>query len=79
MAVFVLMLKEFEDKTGQYISIWIKWEFNGVKNRVINQLSPIASQESADDFFFKRAERRLSRIIIKENQNFVDRTTIESW
>ena len=48
----------------------IQWgKLSMIKNRVINQLSSIDSQEFADDFFFKRAGRRLSRIIIKENQN----------
>lgn len=79
MAVFVLMLKELEDEDRVvYLygpnenSMW-RIEYDK-KNRVINQLSPIDSKEFADDFFFKTAGRRLSRMIIKENQNFVDRT-----
>ncbi|MEC2077039.1 hypothetical protein [Metabacillus fastidiosus] len=83
MAVFVLMLKEFEDEDrvvylyGPNENSMGRIEYHK-KNRVINQLSPIDSQEFTDDFFFKRAGRRLSRMIIKENQNFVDRITIES-
>lgn len=48
------------------------------KNDVINQLTSIDSDNYSDEFFFKRAGRRLARMIIKENRNFVDRTTIES-
>ncbi|MEK3806096.1 hypothetical protein MHB63_05825 [Bacillus sp. FSL H8-0547] len=83
MAVFVLMLKEFEDEDrvvylyGPNEDLMGQIEYDK-KNRVINQLSQINSSEFADDFFFKRAGRRLSRMIIKENSNFVDRTTIES-
>lgn len=83
MAVFVLMLKEFENEDsvvylyGPNENSMGRIEYDK-KNKIINQLSPIDSQEFADDFFFKRAGRRLSRMIIKENQNFVDRTTIES-
>ncbi|MEK3974672.1 MULTISPECIES: hypothetical protein [unclassified Psychrobacillus] len=83
MAVFILMLKEFEDEErvvyqyGPNEDLMGRIEYDK-KNEVINQLSQIDSQEFADEFFFKRAGRRLSRMIIKENQNFVDRTTIES-
>ncbi|MBD7970148.1 hypothetical protein [Paenibacillus gallinarum] len=83
MAVFVLMLKEFEDEEkvvylyGPNEISMGKIEYDKKKG-VINQLSPIDSNEFADEFFFKRAGRRLARMIIKENQNFVDRTTIES-
>lgn len=48
------------------------------RNGVINQFSPIDSDTYPDDFFFKRAGRRLARMIIKENNTFVERTTIES-
>ena len=76
------MLKEFEDEERvvyQYKNedLMGRIEYDKI-NGVINQLSQIDSQEFADEFFFKRAGRRLSRMIIKENQNFVDRTTIES-
>ena len=83
MAVFVLMLKEFEDEDrvvylyGPNENSMGQIEYDK-KSRVLNQISPINSQEFADDFFFKRAATRLSRMIIRENQNFVDRTTIES-
>lgn len=83
MAVFILMLKEFEDETkvvylyGPNEDSMGKIEYDK-KKEVINQISPICSNEFDDEFFFKRAGRRLSRMIIKDNQNFVDRTTIES-
>ncbi|OKP85336.1 hypothetical protein A3842_07280 [Paenibacillus sp. P3E] len=83
MAVFVIMLKEYEDEErvvylyGPNEETMGKIEYDK-KNGVINQLSPIDSDSYADDFFFKRAGRRLARMIIKENNNFVERTTIES-
>ncbi|MEF3356112.1 hypothetical protein PV403_23670 [Paenibacillus sp. GYB006] len=83
MAVFVLMLKEFEDEDrvvylyGPNENSMGKIEYDKRK-KVINQLSSIDSIEFADEFFFKRAGQRLARMIIKENYNFVDRTTIES-
>lgn len=83
MAVFVLMLKEFEDEDrvvylyGPNENSMGKIEYDKRK-KVINQLSSIDSIEFADEFFFKRAGQRLARMIIKENHNFVDRTTIES-
>ncbi|MCG3089815.1 hypothetical protein [Sporosarcina cyprini] len=83
MAVFVLMLKQFEDaerviyQYGPNEDLMGRIEYDK-KNRVINQVSQIDSQEFTDEFFFKRAGRRLSRMIIEENQHFVDRTTIES-
>lgn len=48
------------------------------RKKVVNQLSSIDSIEFADEFFFKKAGRRLVKMIIKDDQNFVDRTTIES-
>ena len=83
MAVFVLMLKEFEDEErvvylyGPNENSMGQIEYDK-KNRVINRISPISSQEYDDDFFFRRAGTRLSKMIVRENQNFVDRTTIES-
>ncbi|GIP46340.1 hypothetical protein J45TS6_47990 [Paenibacillus sp. J45TS6] len=83
MAVFVLMLKEFEDEDrvvylyGPNENSMGKIEYDKRK-KVINQLSSIDSIYFSDEFFFKRAGRRLARMIIKENHNFVDRTTIES-
>lgn len=53
MAVYVIMLKDYENE-----------------DRVIYRY--------ADDFFFLKAGRRLARMIIKESNNFVERTTIES-
>lgn len=71
------MLKEFEDEdrvvylygTNENSMGQIEYD---KKNRVINQFCPINSQEFADDFFFKRSGRRISRMIIKENENLVD-------
>lgn len=83
MAVFVIMLKDYEDEERVVYNYGPNEETMGKieydkKNGVINQLSPINSDSYPDDFFFKRAGRRLSRMIIKENNNFVERTTIES-
>lgn len=56
MAVFVLMLKEFEDEDrvvylyGPNEDLMGQIEYDK-KNRVINQLSQINSSEFADDFF----------------------------
>ncbi len=83
MAVFVLMIKEFEDEDrvvyfyGPNENTMGRIEYDK-KHEVINQISPIDSNCFADDFFFKRAGRRLSRMVIRENHSFVDRTTIES-
>jgi hypothetical protein len=83
MAVFVIMLKDYEDEErvvycyGPNEETMGKIEYDK-KNGVINQLFPIDSDNYPDDFFFKRAGRRLARMIIKENNNFVERTTIES-
>ncbi|WP_413366916.1 hypothetical protein [Lysinibacillus sp. 3P01SB] len=83
MAVFVVMVKDFEDEDrvvyfyGPNENTMGRIEYDK-KHGVINQISPIESNDFADDFFFKRAGRRLSRMIMRENHNFVDRTTIES-
>ncbi|MCM3128055.1 MULTISPECIES: hypothetical protein [unclassified Paenibacillus] len=83
MAVFVIMLKDYEDEErvvyryGPNEETMGKIEYHK-KNDVINQLTSIDSDNYSDEFFFKRAGRRLARMIIKENRNFVDRTTIES-
>ncbi|MBO2946012.1 hypothetical protein JJQ72_18700 [Paenibacillus sp. F411] len=83
MAVFVLMLKDYENEQKVVYSYGPNEETVGKieydkKNGVINQISAIVSDSYTDDFFFKRAGRRLARIIIKENGNFVEGTTIES-
>lgn len=83
MAVFVLMLREYEDEERVVYSYGPNEETMGKieydkKNGVINQLSPIDSDRYPDHFFFTRAGGRLARMIIKENNNFVERTTIES-
>ncbi|NPC91552.1 hypothetical protein HOO54_04645 [Bacillus sp. WMMC1349] len=83
MAVFIIMLKKFEDEQrviycyGPNEDIMGQIEYDK-KNGVIHQLSPIDSEHYKDDFFFKRAGRRLARMIMNENNNFVERTTIES-
>lgn len=83
MAVFVILLKDYEDEERVVYSYGPNEETMGKieydkKNGVINQLSSIDSDIYPDEFFFKRAGRRLARMIIKENNNFVERTTIES-
>lgn len=83
MAVFVLMIKDFENEDrvvyfyGPNENAMGRIEYDK-KMGVISQVAPIDSSEFTDEFFFKRAGRRLSRMIIKENHQFVDRTTIES-
>ncbi|MCP3781102.1 hypothetical protein ACYCSE_21820 [Paenibacillus sp. SEL1] len=83
MAVYIIMLKDYEDEErvvysyGPSEDVMGKIEYDK-KNEVINQISPIVSENYADEFFFKRAGRRLARMIIKENGNFVEKTTIES-
>ncbi|MCV9952176.1 hypothetical protein [Paenibacillus sp. BT-177] len=83
MAVYIFMLKEYEDEErvvynyGPSEEIMGKIEYDK-KNVVINQIAPIVSDNYADEFFFKRAGRRLAKMIIKENGSFVEKTTIES-
>jgi len=83
MAVYIIMVKEYEDEErvvynyGPSEDVMGKIEYDK-KNEVINQISPIVSENYADEFFFKRAGRRLARMIIKEKGNFVEKTTIES-
>ncbi|MEC0182875.1 hypothetical protein P4H61_15435 [Paenibacillus peoriae] len=83
MAVYIIMLKEYEDEErvvynyGPSEDVMGKIEYDK-KNEVINQIAPIVSENYADEFFFKRAGRRLARMIIKEKGNFVEKTTIES-
>nr|WP_260484731.1 hypothetical protein [Listeria booriae] len=45
---------------------------------MISKQETIVSEFYPDEFFFKRAGRRLARMAIKDNGNFVERTTIES-
>ncbi|MDM5154761.1 hypothetical protein QUF88_13290 [Bacillus sp. DX1.1] len=83
MAVYIIMLKDYEDEEkvvyryGPSEEVMGKIEYNK-KADVISQIEPIISEKYTDDFFFKRAGRRLARMIIKEDENFVERTTIES-
>ncbi|UNL83203.1 hypothetical protein [Priestia koreensis] len=83
MAVFVLMFKEQEDeyrviyRYGPNEGAMGRIEYDKKKN-VINQLDPIQSEEFADEFFFKRAGRRLAKMSMEGPSRFLDRTTIES-
>ncbi|MFI2859240.1 nuclease-related domain-containing protein [Paenibacillus sp. JSM ZJ436] len=63
MAVFVLMLKDYENEQKVVYSYGPNEETVGKieydkKNGVINQISAIVSDSYTDDFFFKRAGRR---------------------
>lgn len=83
MAVYIIMLKDYENEErvvysyGPNEETMCKIEYNKKKG-VINQLHSIDSSSYPDEFFFKRAGRRLARMIINENNNFIERTTIES-
>lgn len=83
MAVYVLLIKEYEnenkviykygpneDKTG-------KIEYNKKSNKFV-ALESIKDENISDEFFFKRAAQKLAVIIVREKGIFPERTTIES-
>lgn len=83
MAVLIIMLKDYEDENrvvycyGPNEETLGKIEYDKINN-VIPPLSPIDSDRYPDNFFFRRAGTRLARMAMRENNSFVERTTIES-
>ncbi|MBC2098675.1 hypothetical protein HCJ70_06415 [Listeria booriae] len=83
MAVFIIMTKEYENEEKVVYKYGPDEKNSGVieynkDSSMISQQEPIVSEFYPDEFFFKRAGRRLARMAIKDNGNFVERTTIES-
>lgn len=83
MAVYVVLLKEYEDeekviyKYGPSEEVTGKIEYNKKANKFI-ELESIKEEGISNEFFFKRAAQKLSIIIVREKGNFPERTSVES-
>ena len=83
MAVYVLLLKEYEyeDKViykyGPSEEVTGKIEYNKKSNKFV-ELESIKQENISNEFFFKRAAQKLAVIIVKEKGVFPERTSIEA-
>ena len=83
MAVYVLLLKEYEDeekviyKYGPNEEITGKIEYNKKSNKLF-EIEPIIKEGISNDFYVKRAAQKLAVISVRENGVFPERTTVES-
>jgi len=83
MAVYVLLLKEYEDeekviyKYGPNEEITGKIEYNKKSNKLI-EIEPIVKEGISNDFYVKRAAQKLAVISVREDGVFPEKTSIES-
>lgn len=83
MAVFILMIKEYEDKTrvvyqyGPNEVMLGKIGFDKTQQKILD-LQPVNNPQISNNFYFTRAARRLAVLNNKNEEQFPDRTTIES-
>lgn len=83
MAVYVLLLKEYEDeekviyKYGPNEEITGKIEYNKKSNKLI-EIEPIIKEGISNDFYVERAAQKLAVISVKANGVFPEKTSIES-
>lgn len=83
MAVYVLLLKEYEDeekviyKYGPNEEITGKIEYNKKSNKLF-EIEPIIKEGISNDFYVKRAAQKLAVISVRADSVFPERTTVES-
>ncbi len=83
MAVYVLLIKDFEDdekviyRYGPNKEITGKIEYNKKANKLI-EIEPIVKDGISNEFYVTRAAQRLAVLSIRENAVFPERTSIES-
>lgn len=83
MAVFVLLIKEYEDdgkvvyKYGPNEDVTGKIEYNKI-DRAFKEIEAIEQEGVSNEFFINLAAQRISRIVVREKGIFPERTTIES-
>ncbi|EPY2274697.1 hypothetical protein ACFLKB_00705 [Clostridium sp. FAM 1755] len=83
MAVFVLLIKEYEDaekvvyKYGPNEEVMGKIEYNKI-DRTFKEIEAIEQEGDSNEFFINLAAQRISRIVVREKGVFPERTTIES-
>lgn len=83
MAVYVLLLKEYEDeekviyKYGPNEEITGKIEYNKKSNKII-EIEPIIKEGISNDFYIKRAAQKLAVISVRANGIFPEKTSVES-
>ncbi|EJO5347127.1 hypothetical protein NRP93_001199 [Clostridium botulinum] len=83
MAVFVLLIKEYEDdekvvyKYGPNEDVMGKIEYNKI-DRAFKEIEAIEQEGASNEFFINLAAQRISRIVVREKGVFPERTTIES-
>ncbi|WP_252250061.1 hypothetical protein [Clostridium sp. ZBS13] len=83
MAVYVLLIKEYEDdekvvyKYGPNEDTTGKIEYNKI-SRAFKEIEAIKKEGISNDFFINLAAQRIARIVGKEKGIFPERTTIES-
>lgn len=83
MAVYVLLLKEYEDeekviyKYGPNEEITGKIQYNKKSNKII-EIEPIIKEGISNDFYVKRAAQKLAVISVRANGVFPEKTSIES-
>ncbi|MDQ1167143.1 hypothetical protein [Flavobacterium sp. SORGH_AS_0622] len=83
MAVFIVMIKEYEDKNkvvyqyGPNEIILGKIEFNKIHQKILD-LQPVNDPQISNAFYFKRAAQRLAVLSVQNKEQFPERTTIES-
>ena len=83
MAVYILLLKDYEDdekviyKYGPNEDTMGKIEYNKKCNKFI-EIEPIIKEGISNDFYIKRVAQKLALISVRENGIFPEKTSIES-
>lgn len=83
MAVYVLLIKDFEDdekviyKYGPNEEITGKIEYNKKSNKLI-EIEPIVKEGISNEFYVTRAAQRLAVLSMRKDVVFPERTSIES-
>lgn len=83
MAVYVLLLKEYEDETkviykyGPNEGTTGKIGYDKKLNKLM-EIEPITKEGIPNDFYLNRAARKLALLSVKGNGEFPEKTSIES-
>ena len=83
MAVYVLLLKEYEDETKVIYKYGPNEEITGKigydkKLNKLMEIEPITKEGIPNDFYLNRAARKLALLSVKGNGEFPEKTSIES-